>query len=81
MVQTVKHLPAGQGPEFDPRIGNILWRRKWQTPQSMSHQLTGPGMMAEKVKSLPSVQETRIQSLSQEDHLEKEMATQSSIFA
>ena len=33
------------------------------------------------VKNLPTVQETRVQSLSQEDPLEKEMANQSSILA
>ena len=33
------------------------------------------------VKSLPAVQETRIRSLGQEDPLEKEMATNSSVLA
>jgi len=33
------------------------------------------------VKNLPAVQETRVQSLDQEDPLEKEMATHSSILA
>ena len=33
------------------------------------------------VKSLPEMQETRVQSLGQEDHLEKVMATHSSILA
>ena len=33
------------------------------------------------VNSLPAVQETRVPSLSQEDPLEKEMATHSSILA
>ena len=33
------------------------------------------------VKHLPTMQETRVQSLGQEDPLEKEMATQSSILA
>ena len=33
------------------------------------------------VKSLPAVQETQVQSLGRDDHLEKEMATQSSILA
>ena len=33
------------------------------------------------VKSLPAVWETRVQSLGQEDPLEKEMATHSSILA
>ena len=33
------------------------------------------------VKNLPAVQETRVRSLGQEDPLEKEMATHSSILA
>ena len=35
--------------------------------------------MAQKVKRLPAMQETWVQSLGQEDPLEKEMATHSSI--
>ena len=35
--------------------------------------------MAQSVKSLPAVQETRVQSLGWEDPLEKEMATHSGI--
>ena len=38
-------------------------------------------LVAQMVKSLPAVQETRIRSLGQEDPLEKEMATHSSILA
>ena len=37
--------------------------------------------MAQMVKNLPAIQETRIQSLGREDPLEKEMATHSSILA
>ena len=37
--------------------------------------------MAQMVKSLPAMQETQIQSLSQEDALEKEMATHSGILS
>ena len=37
--------------------------------------------MAQTVKSLPAMQETRLRSLGQEDPLEKEMATHSSILA
>ena len=37
--------------------------------------------MTQRVKKLPATQETQVQSLSQEDPLEKEMATHSSIFA
>ena len=37
--------------------------------------------MAQTVKSLPTMQETWVQSLGQEDLLEREMATHSSILA
>ena len=37
--------------------------------------------MAQKVKNLPAMQETQVQSLGQEDPLEKAMATHSSIAA
>ena len=37
--------------------------------------------MAQTVKNLPAVQETRVQSLGREDPLEEEMATHSSILA
>ena len=37
--------------------------------------------MAQRGKHLPAVEETRVQSLSREDPLEKEMATHSSILA
>ena len=37
--------------------------------------------MAQTVKNLPVVQETQVQSLGQEDPLEKEIATHSSILA
>ena len=37
--------------------------------------------MAQRVKCLPAIWETRVQSLGQEDSMEKEMATQSSSLA
>ena len=37
--------------------------------------------MAQRLKRLPAVQETRVRTLSREDSLEKEMATHSSILA
>ena len=37
--------------------------------------------MAQTVKNLPAMQETQVQSLGQEDSLEKEMTTHSSILA
>ena len=41
----------------------------------------GPSLVAQSVKNLPAAQETRVQSVSCEDPLEKEMATHSSILA
>ena len=38
-------------------------------------------LVAQSVKNLPAVQETRVQSLGWEDSLEKEMANHSSILA
>ena len=38
-------------------------------------------LVAQKVKRLPTMQETSVQSLGREDPLEKEMATHSSILA
>ena len=41
----------------------------------------GLPLVAQMVKSLPAVRETQVQSLGQEDPLEKEVATNSSILA
>ena len=41
----------------------------------------GDSLVAQMVKSLPSMRETWVRSLDQEDLLEKEMATHSSILA
>ena len=41
----------------------------------------GAALVAQTVKSLPTMQETLVRSLGQEDHLEKEMATHSSLLA
>ena len=38
-------------------------------------------LVAQMVKNLPAMKETRVQSLGWEDHLEKEMATHSSVLA
>ena len=43
--------------------------------------MVGASLVAQSVKNLPAVQESRVQSLGWEDPLEKEMATHSSIFA
>ena len=51
---------------FDPWVGKFLWRRKWL-----------PWWLRQTVKCLPAMWETWVQSLGQEDPLEKEMATHS----
>ena len=38
-------------------------------------------LVVQMIKNLPGMQETRVQSLGQEDPLEKEMATHSSVLA
>ena len=43
--------------------------------------MTWTSLMAHMVKNLPVMRETRVQSLGQEDHLERGMATHSSILA
>ena len=46
---------------------------------SLILELSRTSLVAQTVKCLPTMQETWVQSLSQEDLLEKEMATHSSI--
>ena len=41
----------------------------------------GTSLVAQTVKNLPAMQKTRVRSLGQEDPLEEEMATHSSILA
>ena len=41
----------------------------------------GAFLVAQLVNSLPAMKKTQVQSLGQEDHLEKEMATYSTILA
>ena len=45
------------------------------------HQYSWASLVAQLVKNLPAMQETRVQSLGQEDSLEKGMATHSSVLA
>ena len=61
-------------------------QRRWKQncPTTLGHSLSHliyPSLVAQLVNNLPSVQETRVRSLDQEDLLEKEMATHSSILA
>jgi len=45
------------------------------------NQMTSKGLLAQRLKHLPAMQETWVPTLGQEDPLEKEMANQSSILA
>ena len=47
----------------------------------MIFSIFGASLVAQRIKRLPAMQETRVRSLGWEDPLEKEMATHSSILA
>ena len=53
-------LASHQGPGFEPHVGCML---------------LGSSLVAQMVKNLPAMQETRVPTLGQEDPLEKGMAT------
>ena len=66
-------------------LGNPIDRGAWQAMRSqrVGYNLVtkGDSSIAQMVKNLPAMQETPVQSLGQEDPLEKGMAIHSSIFA
>ena len=51
-----------------------------QTGLSVVTSMEGASLVAQKVKNVPEMQETQVQSMGWTDSLEKEMATHSSIF-
>ena len=53
----------------------------WLSIWSSSHTTSWTSLVAQMVKRLSTMQETRVQSLGQEDPLEKEMAIHSSTIA
>ena len=55
------------------------WTQLNRLSMHASNSLCGASLMVQTVKNLPAMQETQILSLSQEDPLEKKMATHSSI--
>ena len=64
----------------------LFYTQQFVSPNSLHPFCTYPypsqaSLVAQRVKHLPAVWETRVQSLGQEDPLEKEMATQSSNLA
>ena len=61
-----------------PETGLILSGFKSKSPFDLGLQAS---LMAQRLKRLPPIQETRVRSLGREDPLEKEMATYSSMLA
>jgi len=62
----------------------IEWKIQIQDPspiQMAFNAIRGTSLVAQMVKNLPAMWETQVQSLSWEDPLEKEMATQSRTLA
>ena len=57
-----------------------LWRTVWRFLKKLEIELS-TSLVAQTVKRLPTMWETWVQSLGQEDPLEKEMATHTSILA
>ena len=128
-VKILLAMQKGRRLRFDPWVGKIPWRRKWQpTPVFLLGKFHGQrslagyspwgckesdtteqlhslhslffrpiklethlqlqhiiikktSLVAQRVKHLPAMQETRVQSLGREDLQEKEMAIHSSILA
>ena len=76
-------LPLSRGPRLTvPSKANILKQSEvWGFNFYPALSNNWASLVAHTVKSLPTVQKTRVQSLGQEDSLEKEMATHSSILA
>ena len=59
----------------------FYWVRKLETSLCVKYRTLRPSLVAQAVKRLPTMRETRVRSLGREDPLEKEMATHSSILA
>ena len=66
----------------EPDMAGMLHLSNWELKtQFNNYDKFRVSLVAQMVKSLPAIQETWVQSLGWEDHLEKEMATHSSILA
>ena len=63
-------------------FGSQRVRQHWETELNLRRgDSTGASLVAQRLKCLPAMWETWVRSLGQEDPLEKEMATHSSILA
>ena len=72
--------PAHQGGDAAESSSPVL-KSVRQLSHSLPEDIWGASPVAQLVKNLPAMQETGIRSVGQEDALEKEMATHSSILA
>ena len=64
---------------FTPLLDGQLFSLKYYLVEKPI--LKWASLVAQLVKNLPAMQETRVRSLSQEDAVEKEMATHSNVFS
>ena len=77
-------ITSAQMRKLRPRNGEgqgKIQKLKSVRELTQAFQLRGASLVAQRVKNLPVMQETWVQSLGQEDLLWKAMATQSSILA
>ena len=74
-------LPDSSGSSQCTRPEHLSQRLSHHVPREGRGQGISPSLVAQMVKNLPAKQETQVQSLGQEDPLEKGMATHSSILA
>ena len=79
-IGTVKSMVSKVQEEEEDEAKPKRFSGKWNS--SLCCYMTGwASLLAQRVKNLPSMQETQVQSLGWEDPLEKGMATHSSILA
>ena len=71
-------LVIGQGWSFSPNASLFLESRAGLLLFFIGGSIIGASLVAQTVKHLPAMLKTQVQSLGQEDPLEKEMATHSS---
>ena len=74
-------IPWIEEPGGLQSMGYQKVRHNWATSLIHSPSSWGTSLVAQTVKHLPAMQETWVQSLGQEDPLEEEMATHSSVLA
>ena len=83
--QPTPALLPGKSHGWRSLVGKTQWGRKESdTTERLTHTymvLKGASLVAQMVKNLPAVLKTWVQSLGQEDPLEEEMATHSTVLA